>query len=89
MDNGVAYPPAVEVSGGGETQTEDSLIASIDAALALTQGRDGLIRVADHVDVLLDLRLVASETTRLRALDMDWAAESTLPTDRQRPHSHV
>jgi hypothetical protein len=89
MDDVVAYQPAVEVSVGGEPEAEDSLIATIDAALALTQGRDGLIRVADHVDVLLDLRLAASETTRLRALETDWAAESTFPTDSQRPHSHV
>lgn len=87
MDDDVAYQPTVEASVGGEAG--DLLIASIDAALALTAGCDGQIRVADHVDVLLDLRLAATETTRLRTLETEWAAETTLPADRERPRSRV
>jgi hypothetical protein len=89
MDDGSAYEPAVAASMGSETEPEDSLIASIDAALAVTAGCDGQIRLADHVDVLLDLRLAATQTTRLRGLEMDWAAEPTLPDDHRRPHSRV
>jgi hypothetical protein len=89
MDDDVAYQPTVEASVGGEGEPGDLLIASIDAALALTAGCDGQIRVADHVDVLLDLRLAATETTRLRALETEWAAENTLPADRERPRSRV
>ena len=60
MDDGVAYQPTVEPSVGDDPEAADSLIASIDAALALTTGCEGQIRVADHVDVLLDLRLAAT-----------------------------
>jgi hypothetical protein len=89
MDDGVAHQPTIEASVGGKSEAEDSLIASIDAALALTAGCDGQIRLADHVDVLLDLRLAATETTRLRALETEWAAENTLAQGRQRPRSRV
>jgi hypothetical protein len=89
MDDGIAYQPTVAASMGGETEPEDPLIASIDAALAVTAGCDGQIRLADHVDVLLDLRLAATQTTRLRGLETEWATENPLPEDRPRAHSRV
>jgi hypothetical protein len=53
------------------------VIAAIDAILALTGNAGDAIRIGAHIDVLLDLRLVASEIATLDTLDTEWATQRT------------
>jgi len=57
----------------------ESLIARIDAALARAGNLDGVVRVVDHLDVLLDLRLAAEEVATLANLDGELRKESRRP----------
>ena len=47
----------------------EMLIAKIDVALARAGTHEGVIRVGDHLDALLDLRLAAQELATLASLD--------------------
>jgi hypothetical protein len=51
-------------------------IAKIDAALTDAGKFDGVVRVVDYLDVLLDLRLAAEEIATLATLDGDLPMES-------------